>query len=119
MRGQTERDHAAARPDIQNFGFRISDFGFEELDELLCFRPRNQRAFVAKKRLPAKFHRAEQMLERLALPAAPDQFAQRRQLRFAKNALELEIKLDALALSVCASKCSAFRRGLSIPRFLK
>jgi hypothetical protein len=38
------------------------------------------------------------MLERLALAAAPDQFAQGRQFRFRQEAFELEVKFDALAL---------------------
>ena len=36
------------------------------------------------------------MLERLALAASPDQFAQRRQFRFGQGAFELEIKFDPL-----------------------
>ena len=43
----------------------------------------------------AEFDRAEKMLERLALAAAPDEFAQRREFRLGERALELEIKLDA------------------------
>src|SRR5207249_6080928 len=58
---QAKRNNAAAGSDIQNFGFWISDFGFEEFNELLCLRPRHQRAFITKKDVPAKFDGAEQM----------------------------------------------------------
>src|SRR5437773_12396741 len=60
---QGKRNNAAACSNIQNFGFRISDFGFEEFNELLCLRPRHQRAFITKKDVPAKFDGAEQMLK--------------------------------------------------------
>ena len=38
----------------------------DEFAELLRLRPRDERAFVAEKSAPEKFHRAEQMLERFA-----------------------------------------------------
>jgi hypothetical protein len=42
----------------------------------------------------AKLDRAEEMLERLALAAAPDEVAKRRQFRLGEDALELEIEID-------------------------
>jgi hypothetical protein len=72
--------------------------GFEQLNELLRFRSRNESALVAQESVPGEFHGAEQVLERFALATASDQLAERRQFRFRKGALELEVKLDALAL---------------------
>src|ERR1700694_1182702 len=65
--GETERDHSTPRSNIDNTDLwpLTSDLCFEQLDEFLGFRPRHHRAFVAKKRLTAKFHCAKKMLERL------------------------------------------------------
>ena len=93
FRRQSERDYPAAGSDIKNFGFRISDFGFQYLYKFLRFRPWNHCAFIAEKNVAAKFHRAEQMLKRLAFTASPDQFAQRRQFGFGQLLFKFEIKL--------------------------
>ena len=60
------------------------------------------------------------MLQRFAFAAATDKVAQRHKFRFGQVALELEIQFDSFAPKhVCASRCSAFKRALSILRFLK
>ena len=100
-------------------GWIVSGRLNDSLDQLLGFRSRNKRPLVAKKNAPGEFHRAEQMLKRFALAAAPDQFAQWRQFRFHQGPVELEIKFDAFALKRVRKQCSAFKRGLSISRFLK
>src|SRR6266403_309658 len=76
---KSECNHTRPGSDIQNLGLRIWNFGFEELNEFLRLRARNHRALIAKKCVAAKFHRAEQMLEWLALAAPPNQLAQRGQ----------------------------------------
>ena len=61
---------------------------------MLGLRPGNKSAFVAKENLPGELDGAEQMLERLALSAASNEFPQRRQLRFGQGAFELQIKVE-------------------------
>src|ERR1700736_4534094 len=91
------------------------DAGLKKLHKLLGFRPRDHRAFVAKKDVSAKFHRAEQMLERLALSASPRQLAQRGQLGFAENPFELEIKFHARSSQhVCEQVLSVQARIIDI-----
>ncbi len=63
--------------------------------ELLGFGAGDERAFVADENVVGEFDRPEKMLERLALAAPPDEFAQRRQFRLGERTLEVEIKLDA------------------------
>ena len=94
---KSECNHTRPGSDIQNLGLRIWNFGFEELNEFLRLRSRNHRALIAKKCVAAKFHRAEQMLEWLALAAPPNQLAQRGQFAFAEILFELEIKFHARA----------------------
>ena len=77
-------------------GLRISGLRNQKFHQLLRLRPRNQRAFIAKKTASAKFHRPEQMLQRLTLAASPNEFTQRRQFRFAERPIEIQIKLDPL-----------------------
>ena len=75
-------------------GLRLAVAIEDELNQFLCLRPRNERAFVTKKNIPAKLHRAEQMLERLVLSPSSDQFAHRRQFRFGQIALEFQVEID-------------------------
>src|SRR5207302_107177 len=94
FRRQSERDYSAASSNVQNFGFRISDFGFQELNKFLRFRSRNECAAVTEKCVSAKFDSAEQMLKRLAFATPPHEVAQRHQLRLCEFALEFEIKVE-------------------------
>src|SRR4029077_16008791 len=94
---KAKRYNAAAGSDIQNFGFWISDFGFEEFNELLCLRPRHHRAFIAKKNVPAKFDGAEEMLKWLPFAAPLPQRAQRREFRVSQHAFKFQIEIDALS----------------------
>ena len=68
----------------------------EILDQLFGFRARNERTFVADESVVGEFDRPEQMLERLALAASPNEFAQGRKFRFGERTFELQIKLDPL-----------------------
>src|SRR5262249_17284038 len=94
---QAKRNNTAAGSDIQNFGFWISDFGFEEFNELLCLRPWHHRTLIAKKNVPAKFDGAEQMLKWLAFTAPPHQSAQRREFPVDPHAFKFQIEIDALS----------------------
>jgi len=62
-------------PEIDDFRFSIHDSRFNQPDKFFSFRSRNERAFVAEKDVSAKFDGAEQMLERLVLPAPADKLA--------------------------------------------
>ena len=91
LRGERERDHAAARADIEHalrFARREHD-----LAELLRLRARDERAFVAEERASVKLRGAEQMLERLARGAAFDQRAERLQLLIGERPVELQVQL--------------------------
>ena len=66
----------------------------KKLNQFLRLRSRNERAFVAKKNIPAKLDRAEQMLERLVLSPPSDQFADWRQFRFGQIALEFQVNIE-------------------------
>jgi hypothetical protein len=70
------------------------DFRLDDFHQLLRFRSRDERAFVAEKCLAKKFHGAEQMLKRFARATASDEFTQPFQFRFVQLALEFEIKFD-------------------------
>src|SRR5262249_10396148 len=94
---QAKRNNAAAGSHIKNFGFWISDFGFEEFNELLRLRPRHHRAFIAKKDVPAKCDGAEQMLKWLAFAAPLNQSSQRREFRVGQHAFKFQIEIDALS----------------------
>ena len=48
--------------------------------------------------MSAKFHRPEQMLQWLALSAAPNEFTQRCEFILRENALKLEVELQAFAI---------------------
>src|SRR5436190_14822443 len=87
----------------------------DSLDQFLRFRARNKSAFVAQKNATGEFHRAEEMLKRLALATAPDQFTERRQFRFRQRPFELQIKLDSSALKrVCQQVFSVQTRTFDI-----
>ena len=93
-RGERERDDAAAGSDIEHARiFRPGEVA-EIFDQLLGFGTRDEGAFVRREGEVGEFDRAEQMLERLALAATPNEFAQGRKLGFGERAFELEIKLD-------------------------
>src|SRR4051794_21286145 len=95
MLRQTERDNSAAGSNIQNLRFRVSDFRFQKLNQLLGLRSRHERTFIAQKCLAAELDRAEQMLERFGLRATLHQIAQRNELRFGKFSFELQIEIHA------------------------
>src|SRR5262249_35525166 len=86
---QTQGNNSASRSNIQNsFRYPVSAFRNQNLDELFGLRPWHHRPLVDRERLSAKLGRAQQMLQRLALPALLHQFAERRQLLFGELALE-------------------------------
>ena len=91
-----EGDDAAAGPDIEHARIGWPGQVAEIFDQLLGFGARNERAFIGDEMCVGEFDRAEKMLERLALAAPPDEFAQRGQLGLGERALELEIKFDPL-----------------------
>src|SRR6266550_9276632 len=94
---QAESDYVATSSNIDNFQFSIFDFRFNQFNQLFRLRARNERASVTKKSQSAKFHTAEQMLERLALGPASNQFAQRREFVFNKLAFKFQIQFDPLS----------------------
>ena len=93
--GEGERDDAAAGADVEHARVCRPGEIAEIFDQLFGFRARDERAFVARENVLGEFDRPEKMLERLALAASLDEFAQRRQLRLGERTLELEIKLDS------------------------
>src|SRR5438105_5323336 len=92
--GERENNHAAAGPDIENARILRPLEIAEIFHQLLRFGAWNERALVGSKNVIGEFDRAEQMLERLALSAPPNELAQRRQFRLREGALELEVKFD-------------------------
>ena len=96
MRREGERDDAAAGADVEHARIRRPGEVAEVFDQLLGLGAGNEGAFVGHESVVGEFHRAEQMLERFALAAAPYELAKRRQLRLGERALEFEVKLDPL-----------------------
>src|SRR5450432_881579 len=98
-RGKTgrerEHDNTAAGPDIEDARILRPGEVAQIFDQLLGFGARDERAFVADKDMVGEFDRPQKMLERLALAAAPNEFAQGREFRLGERALEVEVKLDA------------------------
>ena len=85
---------------------------------MLGFGAGDEGALVAQENVLAEFNRAEEMLEGLALAAAPDEFAQRRQFWLGKRTLELEIKLDAFfAQRMSNEMLGVEARALDFPLF--
>src|SRR5205807_8893448 len=91
---QRQCNYPRTSAEIDDFRFSIHDSRFNQSDKFFRFRPRNERAYVAEKDVSAKFDRAEQMLERLVLPAPADKLAERRQFGLGQIALELEINIE-------------------------
>src|SRR5256885_16300706 len=80
---------------------RLASFALKSLQMLPCpfgqrfsFRPGNEHGRTDRKIHTAKAGPADYMLERLAFRAALHHSAQPDKLRFAQNALEIEIKLE-------------------------
>src|SRR6266480_6094156 len=94
---QAESDYAATSSNIDDFRFSIFDFRFNQFNQLFRLRARNERASVTKKSQSAKFHSAEQMLERLALGPTSNQFAQRSEFVFVERAFKFQIQFDPLS----------------------
>src|ERR1041385_248733 len=94
-RGEGERDDAAAGSDIEHaWIFRPGKIA-QILDQLLGFGARDEGALVGYENMLGEFNRAEQVLERLALPASPNELPQRRQLGFGEGAFEFKIELNS------------------------
>src|SRR6267154_5640120 len=85
---QRQCNYPRTSPEIDDSRFSIHDSRFNQPDKFFRFRSRNERAFVAEKDVPAKLDGAEQMLERLVLPAPADKLAQWRQFGLGQIALE-------------------------------
>src|SRR4029077_545397 len=72
---QRQCNYPRTSPEIDDSRFSIQDSRFNHPDKFFRVRSRNERAFVAEKDVSAKFDGAEQMLERLVLPAPADKLA--------------------------------------------
>src|SRR3982751_5245906 len=78
--GERESDDAAAGTDIEHARcFRPGELG-QIFNQLLGFRARDERAFVGKENVIGEFDRSKKVLERFALAAPPNEFAQWREL---------------------------------------
>ncbi len=74
--GEGQRDDPGARAHVDAAGVVGQRQLEDQLHQPLGFRPRHERAAVAEKLPPVELHRAEQVLERLALRTAFDELAQ-------------------------------------------
>ena len=99
--GERERDAAAAGADIHDVaalpraGVAFSPRD-EQLAKLFGLGPRDEGAVVAEECVAEEFRGAEDVLERFAGGAAFDEFAEGREFRLAKGAIEFEVELHAL-----------------------
>lgn len=96
--GQGERDHATPGADIERSpGERLHPVsGEKHFAKVLCLGPGDERTGIALEGAPQEFHRAEEVLKRLATRAPAHQLAKRLQVLIGKRAVKLEIELHPL-----------------------